>query len=499
MTSIARTSFSVTLPDYGAERVRLARFLDGRAFVGGEWVATGERIAVADPASNETIGSVAHCDPAHVARAVDSADAAFRVWGRMMAGERGAALRRWASLIRANEDVLARLMTLEQGKPPAEAVGEIRYGASFVEWFAAEGERAYGETIPSHKPNAQIMTRQQPVGIVLAVTPWNFPSAMVTRKAAAALAAGCTVIVKPAPETPFSALALAVLAEEAGFPAGVFQVVTGDAADLTQALLSDNRVRAVSFTGSTRVGRIILAQAAQGIKRAGMELGGHAPFLIFEDADPGQAAAAAMAAKFATSGQDCLAANRIYAAESLHDDILGRMADAVARLRVGHGLDPDTDIGPMTHGGIAANCSKQVDDAVARGARLVVGDGRLNGNFVTPTLLAGVREEMLISREETFGPVAALLSFRDEEEVVARANATEMGLAAYLYTNDLRRALRLTEALQYGMVAVNTASFTGPPVPFGGWKQSGLGREGARQGLMEFTETKYVCFGDLAA
>ncbi|MER2534339.1 MAG: NAD-dependent succinate-semialdehyde dehydrogenase [Rhizobiaceae bacterium] len=499
MTSIARPAYPLTIPDYGAERRRLARFLDGRAFVAGGRTAASDGIPVADPATNEVVGTVARCDATHAARAVDSADAALRDWSRMLAGERGAVLRRWAALIRANEDDLARLMTLEQGKPLAEAVGEIRYGASFVEWFAAEGERAYGETIPAHKPNAQIMTRQQPIGVVLAVTPWNFPSAMVTRKAAAALAAGCTVIAKPAPETPFSALALGALAKEAGFPAGVFQVITGDAADLTQALLSDNRVRAVSFTGSTRVGRIILGQAAQGIKRASMELGGHAPFLIFEDADPAQAADAAMAAKFQTSGQDCLAANRIYVAESRHDDIVGRMAEALAQLRVGHGLDPETDIGPMTHGGIAANCRRQVDDAVARGARLIASQARADGNFVTPTLLADVREDMLIGREETFGPVAAVLSFRDEAEVVARANDTEMGLAAYLYTNYLRRTLRLSEALQYGMVAVNTVSFTGAPIPFGGWKQSGLGREGARQGLLEFTETKYVCFGDLAA
>lgn len=478
--------------------------IEDRSFIGGRWAVLRPDQTFAtihDPATGECFARVADCDESQIAESLDHAQAAFAPWRALMARERGAVLTRWAELMRRNHEALACLMVMEQGKPLSEARGEMDYAISFVDWYAAEAERAYGETMPTHKPGAQVLTRQQPLGVVVAITPWNFPSAMITRKASAALAAGCPVIVKPAPETPLSALALARLAEQAGFPPGVFQVVTGDAEACTRQLLADNRVRAVSFTGSTRVGRLILEQAAAGVKRVSVELGGNAPFIVFDDCDLSFAVRAALAAKFATSGQDCLAANRIYVARALYEPFVDAMARSVAELRVGHGLDPRTEIGPMTRLTVADNCRAQIRDAVARGARIVAGglESRLPPQFVMPTLLADVSDDMLIAREETFGPVAAVLPFDEEDKVVARANATEMGLAAYVYTNDLRRSLRLSDALEYGMVAINTASFTGPPVPFGGWKQSGLGREGARAGMSEFLETKYLCFGDLAA
>jgi succinate-semialdehyde dehydrogenase/glutarate-semialdehyde dehydrogenase/aspartate-semialdehyde dehydrogenase len=341
----------------------------------------------------------------------------------------------------------------------------------------------------------------QPVGIVAAITPWNFPVAMITRKAGAALAAGCSVIVKPAPETPLSALALARLALEAGIPRAVLQVVTGDPVALAGPVLADQRVRAVSFTGSTEVGKLLIGQTAETVKKISLELGGHAPFLIFDDADVEKAVQGAMAAKFTTAGQDCLAANRIYVQRRIYVRFVEAFAASMSDLRTGHGLDPMTDVGPMTKRSVADKCRAHIDDALAKGARLIIGQrsSNLGGNYVTPTLLADANDRMLIAREETFGPVAAVLPFDSEKEVLVRANASEMGLASYLYTNDLRRALRLSERLEYGMVGVNTASFTGAPVPFGGWKQSGLGREGSRHGLAEFMDLKYVCFGDLAA
>lgn len=467
----------------------------------GRWVAGEARIEVEDPATGESIGTVASLQPADVDRAVDAAGAAFSAWRTLLPLERGAILRRWASLMREERDDLARLMTLEQGKPLAESRGEIDYAASFLDWFAAEGERAYGETIPSHQPNSLLSTRMQPIGIVAAVTPWNFPSAMITRKAGAALAAGCPAIVKPASETPFSALALARLGERAGLPAGVFQVLTGASEGLVGRLIDHTKVRALSFTGSTEIGRMLLGGTAATVKKVSMELGGHAPFIVFDDARLDLAIRGAMAAKFTTSGQDCLAANRIYVQRRVYGAFAERFGEAVSRLKVGHGLDPATEIGPMTRLSVARKCRAHIDDAIAHGARLVAGGGAPLGreNFVRPTVLADVNDDMLIAREETFGPVAAILPFDTEEEVVARANATEMGLASYLYCDDLRRALRVSEALEYGMVGVNTASFTGPPIPFGGWKQSGLGREGSRHGLAEFMEPKYLCFGDLSA
>lgn len=469
--------------------------------MGGTWIEGARRLPVEDPATGEVIGDVAALTVDDVDRAVAAAEAAFPAWRKRLPVERGVILRRWATLMRGNRGELARLMTLEQGKPIAESRSEIDYAAGFIDWFAAEGERAYGETIPSHKPDSLIYTRMQPIGVTAAVTPWNFPSAMITRKAGAALAAGCPMIVKPASETPFSALALARLGVEAGLPDGVFQVITGSSELLVGRLLDHPKLRALSFTGSTEIGRLLLGRAAETVKKVSMELGGHAPFIVFDDAPLDTAVAGAMAAKFATSGQDCLAANRIYVQRGTYEAFVEQFGAAVAKLQIGHGLDPATDIGPMTRPSVAAKCRAHIDDATARGARLVTGgsDRRGRDSFVRPTVLADITDSMLIAREETFGPVAAVLPFDTEEEVVTRANASEMGLASYLYTNDLRRALRVSEALEYGMVGVNTASFTGPPVPFGGWKQSGLGREGSRHGLAEYMELKYVCFGDLAA
>lgn len=480
-------------------------FTAGAALIDGCWVSGEQKEIVVDPATGDEIAEVAHCSAGDMNRAISAADRSFAAWRALLPSQRGAILRSWASLMLANAEELAILVTSEQGKPLAEARQEIVYGAGFLDWFAAEGERAYGETIPSHKIGSLLQVRMQPMGVAAAVTPWNFPVAMITRKAGAALAAGCPMIVKPAPETPLSALALARLAEEAGMPRGVLQVLVGNPIELSTPLLRDARVRALSFTGSTEVGRLLLEGAADTIKKVSLELGGHAPFLVFDDVDLGKAVEGAIAAKFATSGQDCLAANRIYVQRGVYDAFVAAFSEAISQLKVGHGLDPETNIGPMTKASVANKCRAHIDDAVKKGAKAFSPEfspdqkDSLGPNFVRPTLLSDVTEEMVIAREETFGPVAAVLPFSSEEEVVPRANANETGLAGYIYTNNLRRALRLSEQIECGMLGINTASFTGPPIPFGGWKQSGLGREGSRYGLAEYMELKYVCFGDLLA
>ncbi|WFU14565.1 NAD-dependent succinate-semialdehyde dehydrogenase [Bradyrhizobium sp. CB3481] len=481
------------------KELRRRDFVEGAALIDGRWIASSKRDVVVDPATGGEIADVARCSAAEMALAIAAAERSFVAWRQLLPAKRGAILRFWASLLLDHSEELAIVVTSEQGKPLSEARHEIAYAAGFLDWFAAEGERAYGETIPSHKPGSLLQVRMQPIGVAAAITPWNFPVAMITRKAGAALAAGCPIIVKPAPETPLSALAVARLAVEAGVPPGVLQVLVGDPIELSTPLLRDNRIRALSFTGSTQVGCLLLAGAAQTVKKVSLELGGHAPFLVFDDVDLDKAVKGAVAAKFATSGQDCLAANRIYVQRGICGAFVEAFAAAMARLQVGHGLDPATDIGPMTKLSVANKCRVQIDDAVAKGARLISTkkDECLAPTFVFPTLLSDVTEDMLIAREETFGPVAAVLPFDSEEEVIARANANEMGLAGYVYTDSLRRALRLSEQIECGMVGVNTASFTGPPIPFGGWKQSGLGREGSRHGLAEYTELKYVCFGDV--
>ncbi|MDI3567589.1 NAD-dependent succinate-semialdehyde dehydrogenase [Bradyrhizobium sp. Arg816] len=498
-TARSKTSDSVGIAARCLQGLRRRDFVAGAALIDGRWIAGDERDAVVDPATGEQIADVARCTAAEMAVAITAAERSFAGWRGLLPARRGTILRAWASLMLEHSEELAVLVTSEQGKPLAEARYEIAYGAAFLEWFAAEGERAYGETIPSHKPGSLLQVRMQPIGVAAAITPWNFPVAMITRKAGAALAAGCPMIVKPAPETPLSALAVARLAEEAGVPPGVLQVLVGDPVELSGPLLRDKRIRALSFTGSTQVGRLLFEGAAQTVKKVSLELGGHAPFVVFDDVDLDKAIKGVVAAKFATSGQDCLAANRIYVQRGIYSAFVEALAEAIANLRVGHGLEPTTDIGPMTKLSVANKCRMQIDDAVSKGARLISGkkDQNLGPSFVVPTLLSDVTEDMLIAHEETFGPVAAVLPFDSEEEVVARANSSEMGLAGYVYTDSLRRALRLSEQIECGMLGINTASFTGPPIPFGGWKQSGLGREGSRHGLAEYMELKYVCFGDL--
>lgn len=473
------------------------RLLREQGYIDGKWCAadSGRVIEVTNPATGERIGSVPAMGTHETRRAVDSAASAFGEWRRMLPHERGERLQAWYQGMRDNREDLAHLMTVEQGKPLAESRGEIDYAASFIQWFAEEARRTYGETIPTHLRDRHLFTRREPLGVVGIVTPWNFPAAMITRKAAAALAAGCTAVVRPASETPYSALALAELADRAGIPAGVFSVLTGDARTIVGAMMEDVRVRGLSFTGSTEVGRKLIAQGAETVKRMSMELGGHAPFIAFDDLDARQAAEAALAAKFQTTGQDCLAANRIYVHTGIYERFLQHFVERVRALKVGPGLNEGVEIGPLMNEAAVAKSEEHVQDAVAGGARLLCGGQRheLGGLFFQPTVLADVSADMKISCEETFGPVAAVQPFTDEAEVVRRANNTEYGLVAYLYTRDNARVLRLSEQLEYGMVAVNTVKITGAPIPFGGVKQSGLGREGGRHGIDEFTELKYVC------
>ncbi|MBE0694434.1 MAG: NAD-dependent succinate-semialdehyde dehydrogenase [Aquamicrobium sp.] len=468
------------------------------AYVGGNWTASedGATFEVTDPATGASLAFVASLGTSKTVCAVDAAADAFPRWRGLLPHERAAVLRRWFDLIAAAREDLALLMTLEQGKPLAEALGEIDYAASFVEWYAEEAKRVNAESVTSHLPGAEMVVRREPLGVAGLVTPWNFPSAMLTRKAAAALAAGCTVVAHPSSETPLSALALAELGERAGLPAGTFNIVTGDAATVVGALTRDARVRALSFTGSTGIGRLIAAQCAPTVKRLVMELGGHAPLIVFDDADLDKAVRIALDAKFATSGQDCLAANRIYVQRPLYARFCAAFAERIAALKVGNGLEDGVEIGPLMHARAVAKVEEQVEDALARGARLVTGGARHAAGplFYGPTLIADVPDDALIMREETFGPVAAVAPFDTEEEVIARANATEYGLVAYVVTENGARQLRLGRALDYGMVAINRVKITGAPIPFGGVKQSGLGREGSRHGLEAFTDLKYLCF-----
>ncbi|MFG6138220.1 NAD-dependent succinate-semialdehyde dehydrogenase [Halomonas sp. B23F22_10] len=473
------------------------------AYVDGKWTHgdEGREDAVVDPATGEVLGHIPLLEAAQIGAAVDAAEAAFVHWRALRADERCERLLAWYDLLQAHREDLALIMTREQGKPLPDARGEVEYGASFVRWFAEEGKRTFGETIPSHIPNAALGTLKEPVGIAALITPWNFPLAMITRKAAAAMAAGCPVIVKPAHETPFSALALAELAERAGIPAGIFNVVLGDAAQVSKLLCDEDRIKALSFTGSTRVGRLLIEQCAHTVKRVSLELGGNAPFIVGPDMDPKEAAFAAVAAKFQTAGQDCLAANRILVHESIHDAFVEQFAERMAALTVGNGLDGEVDLGPLIHRQAVDKAAAIVDDAVSRGATLVAGDqNRAPGeNFFMPTLLTGVTPQMKVWREENFAPVAGITAYRDDDEVIEMANDTEYGLAAYVYTHDIRRIWKLLRALEYGMVSVNSVKMTGPPVPFGGVKQSGLGREGGVTGIDEYLETKYYCLGALGS
>ncbi|QRM29934.1 NAD-dependent succinate-semialdehyde dehydrogenase [Microvirga sp. VF16] len=477
-------------------RLRDPRILREMAYIDGRWVGAeaDARFEVRDPASGLTVAHVSRLGAKEASQAVDAAARALPAWKALLPQERSARLRAWHDLILEAREDLALIMTLEQGKPLAESLGEISYAASFVEWYAEEARRLNVESVTSHLPGTEMLVRREALGVAALLTPWNFPSAMLTRKAAAALAAGCTVVAHPSSYTPLSALALAELAERAGLPAGVFNIVTGDAEPIANRFCDDERVRVVSFTGSTAIGRRIAARCAGTMKRLVMELGGHAPLLVFDDANIDKAVEIAMAAKFATSGQDCLAANRIYVQRSIYNAFCEAYGKRIAGLKVGPGLEADTEIGPLMHANAVSKAHAQIDDALALGARRVAGDAAPAGPlYVMPTLLADVPDDALIMSEETFAPIAAVTPFDTEEEVVARANATEYGLVAYVVTENGARGLRLGRALEYGMVAVNRVKITGAPIPFGGMKQSGIGREGSRHGLEAFTDLKYLC------
>lgn len=473
-----------------------------QAFICGAWIDadSAATVAVYDPASGEKLAEVPDMGAIETRRAIAAAEAAWPAWRELTAKQRSAILRKWYELIVAHADDLALLMTSEQGKPLAEARGEVLYAASFVEWFAEEAKRAYGDVIPQTIAGQRLLVLKQPVGVCAAITPWNFPCAMITRKVAPALAAGCTVVVKPAEQTPLTALALAVLAERAGFPAGVFNIVTGsaqNAAVIGGELTANPTVRKLSFTGSTEVGRLLMAQCAPTLKKISLELGGNAPFIVFDDADVDAAVAGAMASKYRNTGQTCVCANRLLIQEGVYEEFAQKLAAKVAELKVGAGTEAGVNLGPLIDAQALAKVEAHIDDAVAKGARVLTGGHRhaKGGTFFEPTVLADVTPEMRCAREETFGPVAPLFRFKDEAEAIRLANATEYGLAAYFYARDLGRVWRVAEALEYGMVGVNVGLIANEAAPFGGVKQSGIGREGSKYGLEEFLEIKYVCLG----
>ncbi|MBA4501928.1 NAD-dependent succinate-semialdehyde dehydrogenase [Marinobacterium marinum] len=477
------------------------RLLRQQAYVDGRWIdaGSGETFAVYNPATGEEIARVPWMDEADAERSVAAAEDAFQVWRKTTAKERAAILRRWYELMLEHADDLALLMTLEQGKPLAEARGEVLYAASFVEWFAEEGKRAYGDLIPSHKTDARILVSREPVGVVAAITPWNFPAAMITRKAAPALAAGCVFVCKPAEDTPLSALALAELAERAGVPAGVFNIITGNPQALGAVLTGSDKVRKLSFTGSTGVGKLLMAQCAETVKRVSLELGGNAPFIVFDDADLERALDGAMASKYRNTGQTCVCTNRFLVQDGIYDRFVAGLAERTSRLKVGAGIEADVQQGPLINQAAVDKIQAHIDDAVALGAEVVCGGkphdrGR---TWFEPTVLKNVTTQMCVAREETFGPLAPVFRFKDEAEAIAMANATEYGLAAYFYSRDLARCWRVAEGLEYGMVGINEGVISTELAPFGGVKASGLGREGARQGLDEYLECKYMLMGGL--
>ncbi|MCC8382974.1 succinate-semialdehyde dehydrogenase [Photorhabdus laumondii subsp. laumondii] len=473
-----------------------------QAYINGQWVDADNQATfkVTNPANGEVIAHVSNMGAAETERAIAAAQQALPAWRTMTAKQRSQILQRWFQLMMANQPALAELLSREQGKSQTEAMGEIAYGASFIEWFAEEGKRTYGETIPSPLPGRRIVTIKQPIGVVAAITPWNFPNAMITRKVGPALAAGCTVILKPASETPLSALALAALAEQAGIPAGVFNVVTGiDAKAIGGAMTQSPIVRKLSFTGSTRVGKLLMAQSADTVKKLSLELGGNAPFIVFDDADIDAAVQGALIAKFRNSGQTCVCANRILVQETIYDTFAERLAQAVNQLQVGPASDAKSQQGPLINQAAVDKVEEHISDAISHGARILAGGKphALGGLFFEPTVLADVNKSMLISQEETFGPIAPLFKFRDEAEAIHLANETEFGLAAYFYSRDIGRIYRVAEALESGMVGINEGLISNEAAPFGGIKQSGLGREGSRYGIEDYLEVKYLCFGGI--
>ena len=478
------------------------RLLKTEAYLDGKWISaeSGKRFPVTNPANGELLAEVPDLGQSETRLAIEQANAAWPAWREKTAKERANILRRWYELQVQHQEDLAQLMTAEQGKPLAEARGEVIYAASFVEWFAEEGKRIYGDVIPTNANDRRILVIKQPIGVVAAITPWNFPLAMITRKCAPALAAGCPVVVKPADLTPLSALALAALAEQAGIPAGVFNVVTSKSPiEVGAELTSNPLVRKLSFTGSTAVGKKLIEQCAATVKKLSLELGGNAPFIVFDDADLDAAVAGAMASKYRNAGQTCVCANRLLVQDGVYDAFAEKLAVAVSALKVGHGIDEGVTQGPLINEAAIAKVEDHISDAVAHGARILCGGHRheIGGTFFQPTILADVTEVMKVSREETFGPVAPLYRFKDEQEAIRLANDTEFGLASYFYSRDIGRCWRVAEALEYGIVGINEGIISTEVAPFGGVKESGLGREGSKYGLEDFTEIKYMCMGGL--
>ncbi|EAR56630.1 putative succinate-semialdehyde dehydrogenase [Photobacterium sp. SKA34] len=471
-----------------------------QAFINGQWsdAFSGKTANITNPATNEVIGHVPLMGVEETNIAIDAADKAYRLWSKTTAKHRSMILRQWYELIVSHSDELANILTAEQGKPLAEAKGEIAYAASFVEWYAEEAKRLNGEIIPSHKEDARILVSRQPVGVVAAITPWNFPAAMITRKCGPAFAAGCSVVLKPAPDTPYTAFALAELAHRAGIPAGLFNVITGDAVKIGAELMSNKRVRKVSFTGSTAIGKLLMAQSAATVKKVSLELGGNAPFIVFNDADLSRAIDGVMVSKFRNAGQTCVCTNRIYVHSDVYQQFVEKLAEKVSALTVGNGVDNGVTIGPLINRAAVEKVEKHINDAMMKGANLVIGTRKPSIScFVQPTVLSDVTDNMLVANEETFGPLSAVFKFTDEQDVITRANNTDSGLAAYVYTQSLSRVFRVSEALEYGMVGVNEGLISTELAPFGGIKESGIGREGAHQGLEEYTEMKYTLMGGL--
>lgn len=476
--------------------------LKTEAFVAGRWLAaseSGTTFAVTDPASGEVLATLPDCGVGETRAAIEAARDAWPVWRTLLAKERAAILRRWRDLMMAAQDDLALIMTREQGKPLAEAKGEIAYAASFLEWFAEEGKRVYGDTIPHHLPGRRILVLKEPIGVTAAITPWNFPSAMITRKAGPALAAGCPMVIKPAEATPLSALAMAVLAERAGVPAGVLSVVTGDAKTIGGELTANPIVRKLSFTGSTEVGKLLMRQCADTMKKLSLELGGNAPFIVFDDADLEAAVAGAMASKYRNAGQTCVCANRLIVQAGIYDAFVDKLAAAAAALKVAPGTEAGAQQGPLIDPHAITKVEAHIADAVAKGGRVVTGGKRhaLGGTFFEPTVIADATPDMVCAGEETFGPVAPVFRFTDEAEAIAMANATEFGLAAYFYARDVGRVYRVAEALEYGIVGINEGIISTEVAPFGGMKESGIGREGSKYGIDEYLELKYLCLGGI--
>jgi succinate-semialdehyde dehydrogenase/glutarate-semialdehyde dehydrogenase len=474
-----------------------------RCYIDGAWVDAddGGTLDVTNPADDSKLGTVPKMGAGETARAIASANAAWPAWRAKTGKERAAILRRWFELMLENQDDLAALMTAEQGKPLAEAKGEVVYGGSFVEWFAEEAKRVYGDTIPQHQSDKRIVVTKEPIGVCAFITPWNFPNAMITRKAGPALAAGCTVVCKPASATPYSALALAELGERAGIPKGVFNVVTGSASGIGGEMTSNPTVRKLSFTGSTEIGKVLMEQCAKTVKKVSFELGGNAPFIVFNDADIDAAVDGAIASKYRNTGQTCVCANRLLVQDGVYEEFSAKLSQAVSGLKVGNGMDDGVAQGPLIDMAAVEKVEEHIEDATAKGARVVVGGQRhdLGGTFFQPTVLADVTTNMKVAKEETFGPVAPLFRFETDDEAVAMANDTEFGLASYFYSRDIGRIWRVSEGLEYGMVGINTGIISTEVAPFGGMKESGIGREGSKYGIDEFVEVKYLCMGGIDA